>query len=324
MVKLASARESRIYGPRLARNRSEYMNAGLYVFATIVLLCGFAAQLSSEPKSGLVLLLIGLALIIFVNVHDLLAHLAGIDYRLPLMEFDVQLGLVEFAVPVVQITATLLYFLGILFIFIQEEKGYGYDKWKQHALNLLIAGTVLWLLGSIHNSCQIYERADGHVQILQECVLIPFLMGSLLFLVGSIINVQEQASSAHHGIELLGMTWVWLGIFGSILFFIGGITNVVKVFKMQQMNGLRLEKLRGGAQERLIRVREGQVRIITREREGQVPLIREREGQAPLILEREGQVLPIRDEQKRKMQEEEGKLVVGPPTPYKDVLVSGT
>ncbi|XP_059648754.1 uncharacterized protein LOC132294774 isoform X3 [Cornus florida] len=35
------------------------------------------------------------------------------------MEFDVQLGLIEFAVPMVQITATLLYFLGILFIFIQ-------------------------------------------------------------------------------------------------------------------------------------------------------------------------------------------------------------
>ncbi|XP_059634462.1 uncharacterized protein LOC132276854 [Cornus florida] len=107
MVKLASARQSRIYGPQLARDRSKYMNAGLYVFATIVLLCG----------SGLVLLLIGLALIIFVNVHDLLAHLAGIDYRLPLMEFDVQLGLVEFAVPMVQITTTLLYFLGILFFF---------------------------------------------------------------------------------------------------------------------------------------------------------------------------------------------------------------
>ncbi|XP_059649193.1 uncharacterized protein LOC132295109 isoform X2 [Cornus florida] len=111
MVKLVLARESRIYGPQLARNRFKYMNAGLY--------CGFAAQLSSEPKSGLVLLLIGLAFIIFVNVHDLLAHLTGINYRLPLMEFNVQLGLVEFAVPVVQITATLLYFLGILFIFIQ-------------------------------------------------------------------------------------------------------------------------------------------------------------------------------------------------------------
>lgn len=119
MVKLASARESRMYGPRLSRNRAEYTNAGLYVFATMVLLSGFAAEFSREPKSGLVLLLIALALITVVNVHDLLAHLAGFDYWFALMEFDVQLGLVEFAVPVVQILGSLLLFLGILFLFIQ-------------------------------------------------------------------------------------------------------------------------------------------------------------------------------------------------------------
>lgn len=60
MVKLASARETRMYGRRLARNRAEYINAGLYVFATIVLLGGFAAEFSREPKWGLVLLLIAL------------------------------------------------------------------------------------------------------------------------------------------------------------------------------------------------------------------------------------------------------------------------
>ncbi|KAA8533640.1 hypothetical protein F0562_030926 [Nyssa sinensis] len=202
MVKLASARESRMYGSRLARKRSEYINAGLYVFATVVLGCGFAAQFSNEPKSGLVLLLISLALIIVVNIHDLIAHLAGIDYRLPLMEFDTQLALVEFAVPVVQALGALLSFLGILFLLIQAEKGYGYYKFEKHALNMLIAGPALWVLGSIHNSCQIYERADGHVQILQESVHIPFLMGSLLFLVGAIINSREQTriDSSWHGV----------------------------------------------------------------------------------------------------------------------------
>jgi hypothetical protein len=119
MVKLASARECRMYGPRLARNRLEYINAGLYLFATLVLLGGFVAQFSNEPKSGLVLLLIALALIILVNVHDLVAHLAGIDCRLQLMELDLQLALVEFAVPVVQTLGSILFFLGILFLFIQ-------------------------------------------------------------------------------------------------------------------------------------------------------------------------------------------------------------
>lgn len=119
MVKLVSARESRIYGPRLARNRSEYINAGLYVFSSIVLLGGLLAELSKEPKSGLVIILIALAIILAVNVHDLVAHLAGIDFRLPLMEFDMQLGLVEFAVPLLQAIGSLLMLLGVLFLFIQ-------------------------------------------------------------------------------------------------------------------------------------------------------------------------------------------------------------
>lgn len=111
-----------MYGPRLSKNQAEYTNAGLYVFATIVLLGGFTAELSREPKSGLVLLLIALALIMVVNIHDLLAHLAGYDYWFPLMEFDIQLAVVEFAVPVVQILGSVLMFLGILFIFIQVIK----------------------------------------------------------------------------------------------------------------------------------------------------------------------------------------------------------
>lgn len=119
MVKLASARDFRTYGPGLSRNRYEYINAGLYLFATVILCSGFAAQFSHEPRSGLVLLLIALALIVVVNLHDILAHFAGIDFRLALMSFDLQLFFVEFAVPVVQIIGTLLLFLGLLFILIQ-------------------------------------------------------------------------------------------------------------------------------------------------------------------------------------------------------------
>lgn len=119
MVKLASARESRMYGPRLSRNRSEYTNAGIFVFATILLLSGLAAQFSYEPKSGIVILLIALVLLTLVNLHDLFAHLAGIDYRFSLMAFDLQLALVEFAVPFVQILGNILHFLGFLFLFLQ-------------------------------------------------------------------------------------------------------------------------------------------------------------------------------------------------------------
>ncbi|GFP81081.1 hypothetical protein PHJA_000251400 [Phtheirospermum japonicum] len=307
MVKLASARETRMYGPRLARNRSEYMNAGLYVFATILLMGGFTAQFSSEPKSGLVLLLIGFVIIIIVNLHDLIAHLAGIDYRLPLMEFDMQLALVEFAVPLVYTIGTLLFFLATLFLLIQAEKRYMHFKMEQIALSMLIAGPALWLLGSIHNSCQIYERADGHVQILQESVLIPFLMSSLLFLVGAILNSREQVGYVHHGLDLLGETWIWLGIIGSLILFMGALANVVKVFKMQQLNELRLEKLRGGAQERLVRIREGHMPLVADE-DRRHDRIRRREEER-----RRSPVVEYVEEGRSSDQ------VI--PTPYKDVLV---
>ena len=42
----------------------------------------------------------------------------------------------------------------------------------------------------------------------------------------------------------------------------GGLLNLLKVFKMKQMDGQGLEKLRGGAQERLSREREGKVPLI--------------------------------------------------------------
>ncbi|XP_024960754.1 uncharacterized protein LOC112501270 [Cynara cardunculus var. scolymus] len=252
MVKLATARESRMYGSRRNRERSEYTNAGLYVFSTIVLLCGFIAQLSREAKSGLVVLLIGLGLIIVVNIHDLFAHLAGIDYQMRLMELDTQLLLVEVAVPVVQAVGGLLFFIAILFLVLQADRGFGYDRIEVHALNLLIASTSLWLLGSIHNSCQIYEHADARIQILQQSVHIPFLVASLLFLAGAILNFQQQLGHHHHGLHLLTYSWVWIGIIASSLLVIGGLTNVVKVIKMLQVDGIRLEKLRGGAQERLI------------------------------------------------------------------------
>lgn len=108
-----------MYGTRLARNRAEYINAGLYLFATVLLLSGFATEFSFAPKSGLVLLLIALTLLTAVNIHDLLAHLAGIDYQFGLLQYDTQFALVEFAVPLVYAAGSLVFFLGILFIFLQ-------------------------------------------------------------------------------------------------------------------------------------------------------------------------------------------------------------
>eukprot|EP00268_Persea_americana_P010792 TRINITY_DN14412_c1_g1_i2.p1 TRINITY_DN14412_c1_g1~~TRINITY_DN14412_c1_g1_i2.p1 ORF type:complete len:219 (+),score=15.94 TRINITY_DN14412_c1_g1_i2:201-857(+) len=203
MVKLATARESRFYGTRASRNRWEYVNAGLYVLGSILLMGGFAAQFSSgDAKSGLAVLGIGLLFVTLVNVHDLLAHMASIDYRLALIGSDPQLALVELAVPSVQALGSILNLMGILAFLVQAEKGYDL-KLERCALYLLIAGPVLWVIGSIHNSCQIYERANGHVQILQKSVQIPFLMGSLLFMVGGIVNSHGHFGLTEHGLNLL-------------------------------------------------------------------------------------------------------------------------
>lgn len=59
-----------------------------------------------------------------------------------------------------------------------------------------------------------------------------------------------------------GRSWAWFCLFGSLLFLAGGVLNLLKVFKTQQMGGRGMEKLRGGAQERLAMEREGKVPLI--------------------------------------------------------------
>ncbi|CAE6117776.1 unnamed protein product [Arabidopsis arenosa] len=229
MVKLATAREIRTYGPRLGRSRAEYINAGLYLFATVVLIGGFTATgFSWEPRSGLVLILLALVLITAVNVHDLVAHLAGIDYRPS-----------------------------------------GSDS-----------GFSSVFLGN-------------------------------LFRLPSVLNSLDQSGSSHSGLKLLGERWVWLGISGAICLFVGGLMNVVKVFNFVQITGLRLEKLRGGAQDRLL---EG--------REGYLPLVAEEER----IRKMEADEASSRPKPRAHLTSKAGAgatetVVVSSPTPYKDVLV---
>ncbi|GJM90781.1 hypothetical protein PR202_ga07092 [Eleusine coracana subsp. coracana] len=289
MVKLATARECRAYSlggggaGSSARNRWEYINAGVYVFGAVLLAGGFLGQLlpwAGSSRPGLAVAALGLLCVLAANLHDLLAHVAGVDYRLGMAGVDYQLALVELAVPAVQSVGTVLTLVAVVFFEIQKERGYRHGLAK-HGLNLLIAGPALWCLGSIHNICQVYERASGHVQLLQKSVQIPFLLGSTLFLIGGIIN-------RHHSFKLLGRTWAWFGLIGSLLFLAGGVLNLLKVFKTQQMGGRGLEKLRGGAQERLSM---------------------EREGKVPLILEHGGR---------------RGDPAMPPPPPgsYKDALVS--
>ncbi|KAL6888143.1 hypothetical protein ACP4OV_009169 [Aristida adscensionis] len=282
MVKLATARECRAYSlgagagaGAAARNRWEYINAGVYVFAAVLLAAGFALQLAPWAAGpGLAVAALGLVGVLAANAHDLLAHAAGVDYRLGLAGLDAQLALVELAVPAVQIVGTALTLVALIFFEIQMGRGYRRGL-TRHGLNLLIAGPALWCLGSVHNICQVYERATGHVQLLQKSVQVPFLLGSTLFLVAGVAT--RRAHRRHSTFTPLGRSWAWLCLIGSLLLLAGGVLNLLKVFKTQQMGGRGLEKLRGGAQERLAMAREGKVPLIL-ERGG-----RGRGGEPPVV-----------------------------------------
>lgn len=130
MVKLATAREWRAYSlghgagsGTASRNRWEYINAGVYIFAAVLLVAGFLGQLPQwvwSSRTGLVVAAIGLAGVLAVNVHDLLAHVAGVDYRLGMAAgLDAQLALVELAVPAVQILGTVIMLIAVILFEIQ-------------------------------------------------------------------------------------------------------------------------------------------------------------------------------------------------------------
>ena len=98
-----------------------------------------------------------------------------------------------------------------------------------------------------------------------------------------------------------GDLWIWLGLFGALFLLVGGFFNLVKVFEMQQGDRtVRLERLRGGAQELLGQQREGQVSLISDEH-------RRRRRDA---AEEEAAKIPAT-----------AAALTGQSTPYKDVLV---
>lgn len=86
--------------------------------------------------------------------------------------------------------------------------------------------------------------------------------------------------------------------------------NVVKIFNFVQITGLRLEKLRGGAQDRLLE-----------EREGYLPLVAEEERIRKMEADEANRSKP-RAHLTSKAGAGAAETVVGSsPTPYKDVLV---
>lgn len=85
--------------------------------------------------------------------------------------------------------------------------------------------------------------------------------------------------------------------------------NVVKVFNFVQITGLRLEKLRGGAQDRLLE-----------EREGYLPLVVEEERIRKMEAYEASNRAKPRGHLVSEARAAEA-VIESSPTPYKDVLV---
>jgi hypothetical protein len=106
-----------MYGPRDSEAAWEFANALAYLVATVLILSGFVLMLPGfNHRTGLIVFAIALSLILLVNLHDLYAQLAGVDYRFGLFASDPQLALVEFGAPLVHTIGAILFLIAVVFM----------------------------------------------------------------------------------------------------------------------------------------------------------------------------------------------------------------
>lgn len=262
MVKLVAARAHRLYGPRGREDALEILNSVVYLVGTILLLGGIILLLANfshpleynKAHTGLILLAIAMCIIILVNLHDLGAHIGGIDLRLDLLGYDPQLALVEVGAPLVHIIGAILYLIAIIFLL--KSRSLLVGGREQVALQLVIAGSVFWVLGSLHNACQVYNRSSATLQIFQKAVYLPLLVASTLLLVSSILWYRSWphfvlARTAQYGA-------IVIAIIAAVLVVLGAIANILRVLYLRRLGGsynhAPLDTLRGRAHEELVGV----------------------------------------------------------------------
>jgi hypothetical protein len=233
----------------------ENWNSFLYLVGTILLAAGMLLLLPSfEMRSwGLWMVLVGFAVIVVVNLHDLHAHLVGIDYDFSLLSMDTQWWMVELAVPTVHAIGSILLCIATFLLIRVNAGSYDQSEYKlklTQAFRLVISGSALWLLGSIHNAFQVYEKANARVQLLQMATSLPFLVSSELLLLSGILPL--QISNFVHGRKLMDIA-IWLALAASVLLVVAALLNAFRVVFLQQADrvGGHLEILRGGAEDRL-------------------------------------------------------------------------
>jgi hypothetical protein len=232
----------------------ENLNAFVYLLGTILFAAGMVLLLPSFEVSkswGLWMILVGIAMIVLVNFHDLHAHLAGIDYNFSFLALDTQLWMVELAAPLVQAIGSILLCIAT-FLLIRANKGvYGHDEIHLtlvQAFRLVVAGSALWLLGATHNAFQVYEKTSLRIQVLQKAAGFPCIIASELLLVSGVVALQISGK----GHKLMAIS-TWLALVASALLVVAAVLNAIRVVALQQVDrfGAHLEILRGGAEEQL-------------------------------------------------------------------------
>lgn len=242
-----------MYGPPGTRDLFETLNAFMYLFGTVLLAAGTVLLLPSFGviNTGLLMILVGVAIVVLVNFHDLHAHLAGIDYNFRFLALDSQLWMVELAAPFVQAIGSILLCIATLLL-IRANKGV-YEHRELHlklvqAFRLVVAGAALWLLGAIHNAFQVYEKTGFRVQVLQKAVSLPCVVASELLLISGVLALQISG----RGHKLMKIS-TWLALVASGLLVLAAVLNIVRVLALLQVDRFdaHLESLRGGAEEQL-------------------------------------------------------------------------
>ncbi|KAH7285012.1 hypothetical protein KP509_33G007500 [Ceratopteris richardii] len=239
MVKLIAARRHRLYGPQGVQDWFEICNSVVYLIGSILLCIGVILLLINfnhphrydEAHAGLILIAVALCVIIVVNLHDAGAHLSGIDFRLNLLSHDLQLALVEIGAPLVFVTGAVLYLIAVISML--KMKSLMVEGREHTAIQLLIAGSALWLLGSLHNACQVYINSNALIQLYQKAVYLPLLIASTLLLVSSVLWFKSWPQFVLTRSTQYGA--IMIGFIAAILLVMAASVNILRVLYLRKL-----------------------------------------------------------------------------------------
>lgn len=113
------------------------------------------------------------------------------------------------------------------------------SAWADAGAWIFFAGSVLYLVVTLHDLAEILRRGGGDAAHLRRMELIAawsYVVGTVMFLVGSVFFLSWM------GMERPA---AWLFILGSLLFVLGAVINVLQSFLAESPEQLRLMNITG-------------------------------------------------------------------------------